>query len=172
MNTIQISPLGATAPPAPKGKDPGASDASLAPNAKATPQPELSAPEAVADQHLAEARADFAGATEERKAKAEKARAEKAAKEAAEARKRAEEAAVQLDIGGLEREVGLVDGTTKVFVDLVDPVRKQSVVRVFGPSDNKAADTMPAPSGPARPGAANAYTTAGASLPLKDLGVA
>jgi len=171
MNTVQISPLGSTAPPASSGKDPGAADASQAHKPKAKPQPELTAPEAVADQHLAEARANFASAAEERKAKAEKARAEKAAKEAAEARKRAEEAAVQLDIGGLQREVGLVEGTTKVFVDLVDPLRKQAVVRVFGPSEDNESTEAPADSGQTRP-AANAYAPAGAAQPLKDLGVA
>ncbi len=125
MNALQISPLGATAPPASSGKDSGAADASLIPKSKARPQPTLGAPEAVADQHIAEARANFASAAEERRAKAEKARAEQAAKEAAEARRRAEEAAVTLDIGTLEREVGHVAGTNQVFVDLVDPIHKQ-----------------------------------------------
>lgn len=166
MNALQISPLGATAPPALSGKDPGAADVSLIPKAK--PQPTLGVPEAVADQHLAEARANFASAAEDRRVKAEKARAEQAAKQAAEAKRRAEEAAVTLDIGTLEREVGHVEGTNQVFVDLVDPIHKQSVVRVFGPSEDQTA----APPQPAVPGAANAYTLAGATLPLKDLGVA
>lgn len=128
-------------------------------------------PEVAADQVLAEARAHFASAAEERKAKTEQARAEKAAREAEEARKRAEEAAVRVDIGTLEREVGRVEGTNKVFVDLVDPILRESVVRVFGPSEKAAAAPAETPQ-PGRPGAANAYTVAGASLPLKDLGTA
>lgn len=162
MNVIQISPLGATAPSASSGKGHGP-PAESAPHPKAKPQ--FASPDATADQQLAEARANFASAAEERRAKAEKARAEKAAKEAAEAKKRAEEAAVQLDIGTLEREVGTVDGTNKVFVDLVDPILRQSVARVFGP---------PADGGEPRPaaaGAANAYAPAAAPPPAKDLGV-
>lgn len=169
MNTLQLSPLGANAPPASSGKDTAPSGASLSPAPKAKPQPELGVPDATADQQVAEARANFVSAAEERKAKAEKARAEKAAKEAAEAERRAEQAAVTLDIGTLERQVGRVEGTNKVFVDLVDPILKESVVRVFGPPEKQA---VAAEAPPTRPGAANAYTVAGASLPFKDLGVA
>ena len=168
MNALQISPLGAIAPPASPGKDPPPDVSTSSKAARAAPKADIGAPEAVADQQLAAARANFASAAEERKAKAEKARAERIAKEAAEAQRRAEEAAVQLDIGTLERQVGTVEGTNKVFVDLVDPILKQSVVRVFGPSEKEAA---PAET-PAPPGAATAYTVAGASLPRKDLGVA
>jgi hypothetical protein len=141
---------------------------------KAKPKPDAAATESDTEQQLAEARSKTVGAADERKAQVDKAQAEKAkaAKEAAEARKQAEEEAVTLDVGTLDREVGLVEGTTKVFVDLVDPVRKTSVFRVFGPSETEPAIQPAAEPRPAPAGAANAYTVAGASLPLKDLGVA
>lgn len=85
----------------------------------------------------------------------------------AEAKRRAEKAAVQLDIGTLERQVGTVEGTNKVFVDLIEPILRQPVARVFGPSETQ----VPVPAEP-RPGPANPYTPAGATPPLKDLGVA
>lgn len=171
MNALQISPLGATAPPTSPGKDPAASLASSpSPSAKPKFKPDIG-PETGTEQKLAEARAHSVQVTDDQKAQAEKAQAEKAqAEKEAAARKKAAEEAVTLDIKTLDREVGLVEGTTKVFVDLVDPVHNTSLFRVFGPSD-KAAEAAPEPR-PAPPGAANAYTLAGATLPLKDLGVA
>ena len=184
MNAIQLSPLGATAPPAP-GKGSGGVEALSSPSKKAGSKPEIVAPDSGVDssgtaQQLADARSNTVQAADERKAAVEKSQAEKAkaAREAAEARKQAEEEAVTLDIGTLDREIGLVEGTTKVFVDLVDPVHKKSVFRVFGPpekaKEQPAAEPAPAadPTRPAPAEANNAYTRAGAPLPLKDLGVA
>jgi hypothetical protein len=171
MNALQLPPVGAAAPSAPQGKSPATAEAPSSPLKKAAPSnPEIVAPDSGADQQLAEARSQTAQAAGERKAQVEKTQAEKAkaAKEAAEARRRAEEEAVTLDIGTLDREIGLVEGTTKVFVDLVDPVHKKSVFRVFGPPEKSA---EPAPAA-APTEAKNAYTRTGAPLPLKDLGVA
>jgi len=173
MNTLQLSPFGATAPAASPGK-PVATAEALSPSAKKTgPKPDIAASDSEAshvstDQQLTEARSQTVQAAAERKAQVEKIQAEKAkaAKEAAEARK-AEEEAVTLDIGTLDREIGLVEGTTKVFVDLVDPVHKKSLFRVFGPPEKA---TEPPASAPTE--AKNAYARNGAPLPLKDLGVA
>lgn len=147
--------------------------AAAAPKAPDSVLPDIAAG---SEQPLADARTGTVQATDERKAQVEKVQAEKAkaAREAAEARKKAEEEAVTLDIGTLDRKIGLVEGTTEVFVDLVDPVHKKSVFRVFGPEEKPAAEPAPAEETPrpAQPGANNAYTRAGSSLPLKDLGVA
>ena len=115
-------------------------------------------------EQLADAREATVEAAAQRKAQAEK--AAQAAKQAAEAK----EKAAALESGTLERKVGLVEGTTEVFVDLVDPVRNQSVFRVFGPQD----ETGPKEEAPAAPptGAATAYTPPGAPSVLKDVGVA
>jgi hypothetical protein len=183
MNTFQLSPLGATAPPtAPPGKPAVVADAS-APSSKKPFKPEIVAPDTgtgapSTDQQLAEARSHTVQATEEHKAQVEKVQAEKAqaAKEkAAEARK-AQEEAVTLDIGTLDRKIGLVEGTTKVFVDLVDPVHQRSVFRVFGPSEAAKDDSAEQPPAdaprPAPAEANNAYTRIAGTPPHKDLGVA
>jgi hypothetical protein len=151
MNTLQPLPPGApVAPSVPKtGKAPGGE--ALSSDKKAFVAPTIIGPAAPssgsgttpangvtggakplvpnAAEQLADAREATVEAASERKAQAEK--AAQAAKEAAEAKKQA--AAEQS--GTLERKVGLVEGTTEVFVDLVDPVRKTSVFRVFGPQN-------------------------------------
>jgi hypothetical protein len=173
MNTLQLSPLGATAPPASPGKPAAAAEALSFPSKKTGSKPDIAVSDSGAspvstDQQLTEARSQTVQAASERKAQVEKTQAEKAraAKEAAEARE-AEEEAVTLDIGTLDREIGLVEGTTKVFVDLVDPVHKKSLFRVFGPPEKASEPPATAPTE-----VKNAYTRTGAPLPLKDLGVA
>jgi hypothetical protein len=175
MNALQLFPPGAkTAPPVSIGGKPPVGEAlsapkkvplsvgsatNAAPVAGAAPKPIV--PNGA--EQLAQARANTVQAAEDRKAQAEKAAA--AAKEAAEAKKEAAE----LASGALEREVGLVEGTMKVFVDLVDPVRKKSVFRVFGPEEASAPVETPAPKST---GVTNAYTRNAAPMPLKDVGIA
>lgn len=173
MNTLQPVPNGAqTAPPVSfGGKASGAEASSFAKKAPvslpsfgpaAAPSTSGAKP-ASAEEQLASARAATIKAADERKAQAEKAAA--AAKEAAEAKKQAAE----LASGALEREVGLVEGTLKVFIDLVEPESKRSLFRVFGPEDaQKPKQEDPAPK---NAGATAAYTRA-APVPLKDVGVA
>jgi hypothetical protein len=178
MNALQLLPLGAkTAPPvstggkAPVGealsaakKPPAAAPPNIGPSNNpapaAGPAAKSVAPQAA--EQLAQARANTIKAADERKVQAE--RAAQAAKEAAQAKKEAAE----LSDGPLEREVGLVEGTTKVFVDLVDPALKKSVFRVFGPEDAPQ-QTEAAPKGP---GVTNPYTRNSAPTPLKDVGIA
>lgn len=176
MNSLHLLPLGAkTAPPGSIGGKPPVGEAlssikkvplaigpasNAAPAAGPAPKPTVPA----GAEQLAQARANTVQAAEDRKAQAEKAAA--AAKAAAEAKKEAAE----LANGTLEREVGLVEGTMKVFVDLVDPVRKKSVFRVFGPEEASTPVEAPAPKSTGV--VTNAYTRNTAPLPLKDVGIA
>ena len=118
-----------------------------------------------AAEQLADAREANVQAAEERKARAE--RAAEAAKKAEAKQQAAPES------GGLERKVGFIEGTTEVFVDLVDPVREKSVFRIFGPEDGHEHQEpeQPQPTQPQNP-AATAYTRTGSPRVLKDVGVA
>lgn len=151
MNTLQLAPLGVKAPSGPTGVNPVAeassTPAKAPPKAKISPLP-AAATHAEQQQRLAEARANTARAAAERKAQAEAASSE------------TESAPVDT----LDRKVGLVEGTLKVFVDLVKPPGDQAVFRVFGPSDNPAPPRTSA-------AASNAYTR-GPAVALKDLGTA
>lgn len=120
-----------------------------------------------AAEQLADAREATSEAVAQRKEQAEK--AAQAAKEAAEAKKKA----AALEGGTLERKVGLVEGTTEVFVDLVDPVRERSVFRVFGPQDEaQHKEQAHTAAQPQNTGATTAYGRTGAPSVLKDVGVA
>lgn len=153
MNTLQLAPLGVKAPPGPTGGNPVA-EASSTPAKPKIQSLATAATHAEQQQRLAEARANTARAAAERKAKAEAAAADASA-----------EAPPVVDT--LDRKVGLVDGTFKVFVDLVKPPGDQAVFRVFGPSEH----VPPAPEPRTSAAASNAYAR-GPAVPLKDLGVA
>ncbi len=173
MNTLHLSPVGAkTAPPGLAGGSPPSAAEGLV-TSKSTPNPRFAkslGPDAA--QQLADARASTLQAATDRKARVDTAVEDaKEAKKAREARDAAakEKAPVKIDLGTLDRKVGLVEGTTKVFVDLVDTAQKRPVARVFGPSE-AAVEPPPAPKTPA--GVTNAYTRAATAQPLKDVGVA
>lgn len=163
MNALHLAPLSvASTPPGPIGKPPtgeALSHAShhsssvnpAAPGAKPAPRSHEAQ-----QQRLAEARANTAREAAERK-------------EQAEATPPSQDAA---PVDTFDRKVGLVDGTFKVFVDLVKPPEGEAVFRVFGPPEEPAPEPAPEPEPRATTAAANAYARAGATLPLKDLGVA
>lgn len=180
MNALQLLPLGAkTAPPGSTGgKSPVGEALSFG---KKTPVAPVFGPTTKdaaaatgkpiapnAAEQLAQARANTVKAADDRKAQAEKAAA--AAKEAAEAKKEAAE----LANGSLERQVGLVEGTMKVFIDLVEPGSKKSLFRVFGPEEKQNPnEPKEAPAeAPKNAGVTNAYTRNTAPMPLKDVGIA
>lgn len=150
MNSLQVAPLSVKlTPPGPTGGSPAVGEASSFSATKSA----QAASHAAQQQRLADARANTARAAAERKAQAEESAAT------------AKDAPAPVD--NFDRKVGLVDGTFKVFVDLVKPPGDEPVVRVFGPPENAPA---PAPRAPAV--ASSAYERAGTALPSKDLGVA
>lgn len=150
MNALQLAPLGVTTPPGPTGGSPPVGEALSTPG-YSKPQPLTSSSHAAQQQRLAEARANTARAAAERKAQAE-----------------ADAPEAPAPINSFDRKVGLVDGTFKVFVDIVKPPGDEAVVRVFGPPEN-----APAPQPRSSVAASTAYSRGAAGdLPPKDLGVA